>query len=170
MTQIGGANGKVGILVLAEDRKQRIHRVRESYEPPRIGKNPSPSNESEHPQKVRLQVGRRFHRSADVHLWRKDANPRSLEVFFLIRALGGSLPASKVRKNPCFERGVSLSLVETALLLASLGRATRQLGVPPLSRIRSLAYGSPPTLSSTKPTVLVGVVTIRVLLFFPGVA
>ena len=42
-----------------------------------------------------------------------------------------------------FERGVSLSLVETALLLASLRRATRQPGAPPLSRIRSLAYFEP---------------------------
>ena len=42
-----------------------------------------------------------------------------------------------------FDRGVSLSLVETALLLASLRRLTRPPGVPPLPRIRSLAYFQP---------------------------
>ena len=42
-----------------------------------------------------------------------------------------------------FDRGVSLSVVETALLLASLRRLTRPLGVPPLPRIRSLAYFQP---------------------------
>lgn len=35
-----------------------------------------------------------------------------------------------------FDRGVSLPLVETALLLASLRRITRPSGVPPLPRIR----------------------------------
>ncbi len=42
-----------------------------------------------------------------------------------------------------FDRGVSLSVVETALLLASLRRLTRPPGVPPLPRIRSLAYFQP---------------------------
>ena len=42
-----------------------------------------------------------------------------------------------------FDRGVSLLLVETALLLASLRRKTRPPGVPPLPRIRSLAYFQP---------------------------
>ena len=42
-----------------------------------------------------------------------------------------------------FDRGVSLPLVETALLLASLRRITRPSGVPPLPRIRSLAYFQP---------------------------
>jgi hypothetical protein len=42
-----------------------------------------------------------------------------------------------------FETGVPLSLVETALLLASLRRLCRPSGVPPLPRIRSLAYFQP---------------------------
>ena len=42
-----------------------------------------------------------------------------------------------------FETGVSLSLVETAFLLASLRRLCRPTDVPPLPRIRSLAYFQP---------------------------
>jgi len=42
-----------------------------------------------------------------------------------------------------FDRGVSLSVVETALLLASLRRMIRPSDVPPLPRIRSLAYFQP---------------------------
>jgi hypothetical protein len=42
-----------------------------------------------------------------------------------------------------FDRGVSLSVVETALLLASLRRLVRPSAVPPLPRIRSLAYFQP---------------------------
>jgi hypothetical protein len=42
-----------------------------------------------------------------------------------------------------FEAGVALSLVETALLLASLRRLCRPSDVPPLPRIRSLAYFQP---------------------------
>ena len=42
-----------------------------------------------------------------------------------------------------FDRGIPLSTVETALLLASLRRMTRPPGVPPLPRIRSLAYFHP---------------------------
>ena len=42
-----------------------------------------------------------------------------------------------------FDRGVSLSLVETALLLGSLRRMARPPNVPPLPRIRSLAYFQP---------------------------
>lgn len=42
-----------------------------------------------------------------------------------------------------FDRGVSLSVVETALLLACLRRATRPPDVPRLPRIRSLAYFEP---------------------------
>ncbi len=41
-----------------------------------------------------------------------------------------------------FDRGVPLPVVETALLLASL-RRIRAPGVPPLPRIRSLAYFQP---------------------------
>ena len=42
-----------------------------------------------------------------------------------------------------YDRGVPLSVVETSLLLASLRRLARPLGVPPLPRIRSLAYFQP---------------------------
>jgi len=42
-----------------------------------------------------------------------------------------------------FETHVPLSLVETALLLASLRRLCRPSDVPPLPRIRSLAYFQP---------------------------
>ena len=42
-----------------------------------------------------------------------------------------------------FETGVSLSVVEAALLLASLRRLCRPVDVPPLPRVRSLAYFQP---------------------------
>ena len=42
-----------------------------------------------------------------------------------------------------FDRGVPLELVETALLLAYLRRTVRPADVPPLTRIRSLAYFQP---------------------------
>jgi len=42
-----------------------------------------------------------------------------------------------------FETGVPLSLVETAFLRASLRRLCRPSDVPPLPRIRSLAYFQP---------------------------
>ena len=42
-----------------------------------------------------------------------------------------------------FDRGVSLSVVETALLLASLRRLCRPTDVPRLPRIRSLTYFQP---------------------------
>jgi hypothetical protein len=42
-----------------------------------------------------------------------------------------------------FEMGIPLSLVETALLLASLRRLCRPSGLRPLPRIRSLAYFQP---------------------------
>lgn len=42
-----------------------------------------------------------------------------------------------------FEDGISLELVETALLLASLRRMNRPPDVTPLPRIRSLAYFHP---------------------------
>jgi len=42
-----------------------------------------------------------------------------------------------------FDRGVALEVVETALLLACLRRRTRPTDVPPLPRIRSLAYFQP---------------------------
>jgi hypothetical protein len=42
-----------------------------------------------------------------------------------------------------FDRGVPLEVVETALLLACLRRGTRPTDVPPLPRVRSLAYYQP---------------------------
>lgn len=42
-----------------------------------------------------------------------------------------------------FDAGVPLTIVETALLLASLRRLDRPLDAPPLGRIRSLAYFQP---------------------------
>jgi len=42
-----------------------------------------------------------------------------------------------------FETGVPLSVVEAALLLASLRRLSRPSDVPPLPRVRSLAYFQP---------------------------
>ena len=42
-----------------------------------------------------------------------------------------------------YDHGVPLSVVETSLLLASLRRLARPPGVPPLPRIRSLAYFQP---------------------------
>jgi hypothetical protein len=42
-----------------------------------------------------------------------------------------------------FDRGVPLEMVETALLLACLRRTVRPTDVPPLPRIRSLAYFQP---------------------------
>ena len=42
-----------------------------------------------------------------------------------------------------FDRGVPLEVVETALLLACLRRKARPTDLPPLPRIRSLAYFQP---------------------------
>jgi hypothetical protein len=42
-----------------------------------------------------------------------------------------------------FDRGLPLDVVETALLLACLRRTVRPADVPPLPRIRSLAYFQP---------------------------
>jgi hypothetical protein len=42
-----------------------------------------------------------------------------------------------------FDRGVPVDVVETALLLACLRRTVRPTDVPPLPRIRSLAYFQP---------------------------
>jgi hypothetical protein len=42
-----------------------------------------------------------------------------------------------------FDRGVPLEMVETALLLACLRRTVRPADVPPLTRVRSLAYFHP---------------------------
>lgn len=42
-----------------------------------------------------------------------------------------------------FDRGIALPVVEAALLLACLRRLSRPAGVPPLPRVRSLAYFQP---------------------------
>ena len=42
-----------------------------------------------------------------------------------------------------FDRGIPLEVVETALLLACLRRTVRPADLPPLPRIRSLAYFQP---------------------------
>ena len=42
-----------------------------------------------------------------------------------------------------FERAIPLEVVETALLLACLRRTVRPTNVPPLPRVRSLAYFQP---------------------------
>ena len=61
------------------------------------------------------------------------------------------LPDTPLRSNPqdqrpartWFDRDVPLAVVETALLLACLRRNTRPAQMPPLPRIRSLAYFQP---------------------------
>jgi hypothetical protein len=61
------------------------------------------------------------------------------------------LPDTPLRAGPrdqwlarkLHEQGVALSLVESALLLASLRRLTRPSDLPPLPPIRSLAYFQP---------------------------
>ena len=42
-----------------------------------------------------------------------------------------------------FDRGVPLEVVETALLMACIRRTVRPADVPPLPRVRSLAYFQP---------------------------
>ena len=76
------------------------------------------------------------------------SNPATYVLSVL--TLYGELPDTPLRTNPqdqrqarsWFDRGVPLSQVEAALLLASL-RRIRPPGVPPLPRIRSLAYFQP---------------------------
>lgn len=61
------------------------------------------------------------------------------------------MPDTPLRANPMdpgqarlwFQRGVSLAVIETALFLASLRRLARPPDLPPLPRIRSLAYFQP---------------------------
>jgi hypothetical protein len=79
--------------------------------------------------------------------------PDSNEALYVssVLTLYADLPETALRVNTqdqrqarsWFDRGVSLSVVATALLLASLRRLTRPPGVPPLPRIRSLAYFQP---------------------------
>jgi hypothetical protein len=61
------------------------------------------------------------------------------------------LPDTPLRPSPqdqamarrLHEQGVPLSLVESAFLLASLRRLVRPAALPPLPRVRSLAYFQP---------------------------
>jgi hypothetical protein len=61
------------------------------------------------------------------------------------------LPETPLRPSPqdqalarrLHEQGIPLPLVESALLLACLRRLVRPSGIPPLPRIRSLAYFQP---------------------------
>ena len=78
-----------------------------------------------------------------------DSNP-ALYVSSVLM-LYADLPDTPLRTNPqdqrqarsWFDRSVPLAVVETALLLACLRRNTRPAEVPPLPRIRSLAYFQP---------------------------
>ena len=56
--------------------------------------------------------------------------------------LRASVPDQRQARIWC-DRGVPLPVVETALLLACLRRMARPSDVPPLPRIRSLAYFQP---------------------------
>ena len=56
--------------------------------------------------------------------------------------LRASVPDQRQARN-WFDRGVPLEVVETALLLACLRRSVRPADVPPLPRVRSLAYFQP---------------------------
>jgi hypothetical protein len=79
-------------------------------------------------------------------------DPASSPVSYVVSVLNlyGELPDTPPRTNPhdqrharsWFDRGVPLSVVEAALLLASL-RRIRPPGATPLPRIRSLAYFQP---------------------------
>jgi hypothetical protein len=76
------------------------------------------------------------------------SNPTAYVISVL--TLYGELPDTPSRTNlqdqrqarSWFDRSIPLSLVEAALLLASL-RRVRPPGMPPLPRIRSLAYFQP---------------------------
>lgn len=82
-------------------------------------------------------------------LLQPDTNP-ALYVSQLLM-LYVDLPDTPLRANSqdqrqarlLFDRGVPLAVVETALLLACLRRRSRPEGVPPLPRVRSLAYFLP---------------------------
>src|ERR1700730_11133281 len=56
--------------------------------------------------------------------------------------LRASIPDQRQARS-WFECGIPLEVVETALLMASLRRMVRPTDVPPLPRIRSLAYFQP---------------------------
>jgi hypothetical protein len=52
-------------------------------------------------------------------------------------------PQDQATARRLYQQGVSLSLIESALLLASLRRLLRDDALPPLAPIRSLAYFHP---------------------------
>ena len=52
-------------------------------------------------------------------------------------------PQDKRHASQLYHRGVSLPVIESALLLASLRRLLRPADLPPLSPVRSLAYFQP---------------------------
>lgn len=68
-----------------------------------------------------------------------------------VLTLYGGLPATPLRPSPMdesiarklYQDDVPLSLVESALLLATLRRQARSAELPPLPKIRSLAYFLP---------------------------
>jgi hypothetical protein len=66
----------------------------------------------------------------------------TLYVYLPDTALRTSVPDQR-QARIWFDRGVPLEVVETALLLACLRRKARPTDVPPLPRIRSLAYFQP---------------------------
>jgi hypothetical protein len=80
-----------------------------------------------------------------------DPNSNSALYVSTVLTLYVDLPDTPLRANvpdqrqarTWFDRGVPLSVVETALLLACLRRTARPPDVPPLPRVRSLAYFQP---------------------------
>jgi hypothetical protein len=66
----------------------------------------------------------------------------TLYVDLLNTPLRASVPDQRQART-WFDPGVPLEVVETALLLACLRRRTRPADVPPLPRVRSLAYFQP---------------------------
>ena len=56
--------------------------------------------------------------------------------------LRASIPDQRQARS-WFDRGIPFEVVETALLLACLRRRARPTDVPPLPRVRSLAYFQP---------------------------
>jgi hypothetical protein len=80
-----------------------------------------------------------------------DPNSNSVLYVSTVLTLYVDLPDTPLRASvpdqrqarTWFDRGVPLSVVETALLLACLRRTARPPDAPPLPRIRSLAYFQP---------------------------
>jgi hypothetical protein len=80
-----------------------------------------------------------------------DSNPNPAAYVATVLTLYVDLPDTPLRASVpdqrqarlWFDRGVPFEVVETALLLACLRRSVRPADVPPLPRIRSLAYFQP---------------------------